>query len=104
MATEKEFELITKMYLKSYGKASMKIDKSIEDARKEHGFENGSALTDIYRGHLEDATKDIQPLKKVNEFGLQEVVYNDDGKMMFDKNDALKMLQAIDIINRYILD
>ena len=104
MATNKEFELITGMYLSATGKAHIKIDDSIKEAKEKFGFENGSALTDMYRQHLEEATKGIEPLRiEEDEDGCSELLEDEDGLLVFDKKDALKMLKAIEYINTYIL-
>ena len=104
MATNKEFELITGMYLTAIGKASMKIDDSIKEAKEKNGFENGSALTDVYRKHYEEATEGIEPLRtEADEFGFTDLLEDENGLLVFDKKDALKMLKAIEHINTYIL-
>lgn len=104
MATNKEFELITGMYLSATGKAHMKIEDSIKEAKEKNGFENGSALTDVYRKHLEEATEGIEPLRtEEDEFGCSELLEDENGLLVFDKKDALKMLKAIEHINTYIL-
>ncbi|MBQ6345174.1 MAG: hypothetical protein IJI96_03565 [Methanobrevibacter sp.] len=104
MATNKEFELITGMYLSAIGKASMKIDDSIKEAKEKFGFENGSALTDVYRQHYKEATEGIEPLRtEEDEDGCSELLEDENGLLVFDKKDALKMLKAIEHINTYIL-
>ncbi|MBR3362638.1 MAG: hypothetical protein IKG40_01780 [Bacilli bacterium] len=92
MATKNEFEIIKSMYHRAIGKALIKIEESVEEAKEVHGFENGSALTDIYRNHLDKAMEGIE-----QEFDIdkQEVVYN--------PKDSLKMLKSIEYINTYIL-
>ena len=106
MATKEEFEMIKRMYFSAIGKASMKIDESIKEAKEKYGFENGSALTDCYRKDLEIATKDIHPLKEIKKYGeieIEEAVRDEEGTLVYDKKDALKMLKAIRHINTYIL-
>lgn len=69
MATNKEFELITGMYLSATGKAHIKIE----------------------------------PLRiEEDEDGCSELL-EENGLLVFDKKDALKMLKAIEYINTYIL-
>ena len=104
MATNKEFEVIKSMYLITLGKAHMKIDESIEEAKIKNGFENGSALTDLYRKYLKEATEGIEALKtEEDEFGLRDYLTDEEGHLIYDKKDALKMLKAISMINTYIL-
>ena len=104
MATNKEFELITGMYLTTIAKASRKIEESIEEAKTRFGYENGSALTDVYRQHYEKATAGIKPLEtEPDEYGCTELLEDENGWLVYNKKDALKMLQAIEHINTYIL-
>ena len=103
MATNKEFEVIKSMYFRAIGKASMKIDDSLKQAKEKNGFENGSMLTRIYKDHLNEATENINPVTFENEYGIEEAVRDEEGNLVYDKKDALKMLQAIEHINTYIL-
>lgn len=103
MATNKEFELITGMYLSAIGKAHIKIEDSIKEAKEKNGFENGSALTDVYRQHYKEATEGIEALTVEDEYGCKELLEDENGLLVFDKKDALKMLKAIEHINTYIL-
>ncbi len=103
MATKKEFEMITKMYLRAVGAAHYEIDMSIKRAKELHGFEDGSALTDLYRRHLKKATKGIEPLMERDENGFSKVVTDENGLSVYDKKDALKMLKAVEYINTYIV-
>ena len=92
MATKSEFKIIKKMYHRAVGKAVIKIENSIKEAKEVHGFENGSALTDVYKEHLDKAMDKVDSVYDVES---REVIYN--------QNDSLKMLEAIDYINTYIL-
>ncbi len=91
------------MYVVACGKASHVIDMSIKEAQEKHGWDNGSALTDIYRKNLKDATDGIEPLTYTDELGLTCLMEDEDGNHVYDRKDAFKMLQAIDHINTYIL-
>lgn len=106
MATNEEFKMIKDMYLRAVGAADYKIEQSVKEAKEKHGFENGSALTDCYRRDLEKATKNIKPVTEIKKYGeieIEEAVRDEDGRLVYDKKDALKMLKAIAHINTYIL-
>lgn len=94
MATNKEFELIKSMYLSAVGQAYRKIEecekKDAENPNKDIR-EYGSVLTGLLKRELEEFTEPIS------------WKWSKDYEMIYDKKDALKMLQAIEKINTHIL-
>lgn len=104
MATNKEFELITGMYLSAIGKANSKIRETIKEGQEKYGHKEGNALSGLFERYLKEATEEIRPLEtEADEFGFTELLKDENGLLIYDKKDALKMLQAIEIINTHIL-
>lgn len=104
MANNKEFKIITGLYLSAVGRANFKIRATIKEGQEKYGHEGENALSSLYKRYLNEATEGINPLTtEEDEFGFTELLEDEEGLLVYDKKDALKMLKAIEIINTHIL-
>lgn len=102
MVTKSELKEITSLYHMICGRAEYKIHEC-RKSDEQKGFKK-SQLTSYFEKTLEKATEDIKPLKTVDEHGISRLATDEDGHIIYDKKDTLKMLKAIRIITTHILD
>ena len=98
MATKNEYTLVLGLYRQVVGRTIYMIDKSEREAKEMHpddpAFENGSALTSLYRKYYREATDEIN----------DALIWDDENNCaVIPRNQTENMLKAIDILMTHVI-